>query len=148
MVRTMRGTAVAMVVGALLAACGSSPGKGAEPPAAGPTSSAPAASPLPEAAPPPASGPEAAPAAGSCTVGSLAVTATELSSHDICNATFYCPGARTVLVSCDAENDGTKTSLCECEERGKRASVSGAVPGEAPDACLAAADRCLVALSR
>jgi hypothetical protein len=51
-----------------------------------------------------------------------------------------------VLVSCDGENDAARTSLCECEEGGKRASLSEAVPGEAPDSCLAAVDRCLAVL--
>jgi hypothetical protein len=116
---------------------------------------------VPEAAPP---APEAAPAtelsadagspevatetapAGSCTVSSLETMATRESRNDQCRGTFFCPGARTVLVTCDGENDGTNTSLCDCEERGKRASVSGTVPGEAPESCLAAADRCLAAL--
>jgi hypothetical protein len=79
-------------------------------------------------------------------VGALTVSATAESSHDVCHATFYCPGARTVLVVCDGENDGTNTSLCECEERGKRASFSTPIPGEGPDSCLAAGDRCLAAL--
>jgi hypothetical protein len=145
MVQTPRGMIRAIVVGALLTACGSSPKKASDP-APRPTSTAPAPSPSPETPTPSASGSTNPPPAGSCTVGSLTVTATELSPHDQCNATFYCPGARTVLVSCDGENDGTKTSLCSCGEGGKRASVSGTVPGEGPDSCLAAADRCLVAL--
>jgi hypothetical protein len=82
---------------------------------------------------------------GACTVSSLETTPTKESRNDQCRGTFFCPGARTIQVTCDGENDGTKTSLCSCEERGKRASVSGTVPGEAPDSCLAAADRCLTA---
>jgi hypothetical protein len=85
---------------------------------------------------------------GTCTVSSLETVPTKESRNDQCRGTFFCPGARTVLVTCDGENDGTNTSLCSCEERGKRASVSGTVPGEAPDSCLAAADRCLVALGK
>jgi hypothetical protein len=95
------------------------------------------------------SAPAAEPAApGSCTVGKLETIPTELSRTDHCRGTFYCPGARTILVGCDGENDGTNTSLCECEERGKRASPSKPVPGEAPDSCIAAADLCLAALGR
>lgn len=90
---------------------------------------------------------EAAPPS-SCTVSSLETVPTKESRNDQCRGTFFCPGARTVLVTCDGENDGTNTSLCDCEERGKRASLGGTVPGEAPDSCLAAADRCLAALGR
>jgi hypothetical protein len=120
-------------------------GKGAEAVTPGPAGTAPSG-----VAPP--SGTVAAPSraealpAGSCTGGPLKITSSPLSPTDGCDATFYCPGARTVLVRCDGENDGTGTSLCDCEENGRRASVSGTVPGEAPDSCLAAAERCLAAL--
>jgi hypothetical protein len=134
------------MVGALLAACGGSPKKSAQERPLGPTDEASRPAAEHDASPPPVSRSEPAAPSGTCTVGSLSVSATDESSHDRCHATFYCPGARTVLVACDGENDGTATSLCECEEHGKRASVAGTVPGEGPDSCLAAADRCLTAL--
>lgn len=126
-------------------------------------SEAPEAAPLAPAPPPPAAEPASAvlvadagspevggetAAPSSCTVSSLETIPTKESRNDQCRGTFFCPGARTVLVTCDGENDGTNTSLCDCEERGKRASLSSTVPGEAPDSCLAAADRCLAALGR
>jgi hypothetical protein len=134
------------VFGALLAACAGSPKPGAQQPGLAPPSTTSSPSAAAEAPPPPAPRSEAAVPTGNCTVGELTVSATDQSAHDVCRANFHCPGARTVLVTCDGENDGTTTSLCECEERGKRASVSGTVPGEGPDSCLAAGDRCLVAL--
>ncbi len=136
MVRSMRWVLCGMVAAALVTSCAgqSGPSKGAEPV----TSGAPSGE-------PPRSGDAPAPA-GSCTGGPLEITPSEKSATDRCDATFYCPGARTILVTCDGENDGTGTSLCDCEERGKRASVNGTVPGEAPDSCIAAAGRCLLAL--
>jgi hypothetical protein len=76
------------------------------------------------------------------------VKASEHSSHDGCDATFFCPGARTIQVSCDGENDGTMTSLCDCQEGERRAAPSAPVPGEAPDSCLAGVDYCLQALQQ
>ena len=131
---------------ALLAGCGGSPQKSVQEPALAPTSGGSSPSTSAAAPPPPVARSEPAAPSGACTVRALTVSATEESSHDVCNATFYCPGARTVLVVCDGENDGTNTSLCECEERGKRASFSKPIPGEGPDSCLAAGDRCLAAL--
>jgi hypothetical protein len=131
-----------------LVACGAGKGTGPAAPASASTEGAPSV----EGESPPRSDTVGAPSdssptpTGACTGGPLKVTRSELSPRDRCDATFYCPGARTILVTCDGENDGTGTSLCDCEENGRRASVGGAVPGEAPDSCLAAANPCLAAL--
>jgi hypothetical protein len=147
--RMVRG--VAFMAAFLLAACGGSRSneKAVTPPNPEPAPVEPAPEPASTASSelvePPSVPSEPVPS-GACTVSSLETTPTKLSRNDQCRGTFFCPGARTILVTCDGENDGTTTSLCDCEERGKRASLSDTVPGEAPDSCLAAADRCLKAL--
>jgi hypothetical protein len=146
MVRRVRRLLRGMVSAVVLASCA---GQGTTRTAAEPGAASAAPSTSGGAAP---SGSGAAPVSadaapdGSCTEGSVVVKPSPESRTDGCNATFYCPGARTILVTCDGENDGTGTSLCDCEERGQRASVNGTVPGEAPDSCRAAAERCLRAL--
>jgi hypothetical protein len=133
---------------AWLVACGA--GKGADP--AAPAGASTEESAALESESPPRSDATATPsdaglaATGPCTGGPLETTPSPESPNDRCDATFYCPGARTILVTCDGENDGTGTSLCDCEENGKRASVNGTVSGEAPDSCIAAAERCAAAL--
>jgi hypothetical protein len=85
---------------------------------------------------------------GSCTLVSMTIVPTNLSPTDGCEATFACDGPRAIEVTCDGENDGTNTSLCDCREGRKTAAVNGTVPGEAPDSCLAGAQRCLTALAQ
>ena len=67
----------------------------------------------------------------------------DVSLTDGCMLGFRCDGI-DLWVECDAENDGTNTSLCECWGEGQPQRISGRpYPGEGPDACFAAAVACI-----
>ena len=67
----------------------------------------------------------------------------ELSPRDGCELRLRC-GNTAVQTQCDGENDGTNTSLCECERDGVRDAhvLKDLYQGEGPDSCLAAAVHC------
>lgn len=62
---------------------------------------------------------------------------------DQCSMPFQCAGDVRLEVSCDGENDGTFTSLCECYINGKLVPLDGLFKGEAPESCSAAVSLCL-----
>lgn len=67
----------------------------------------------------------------------------ELSKTDACDLVMRCGRVQTV-VTCDGENDGTGSSLCECTRNGTAVQLASNVfAGEAPQSCLAAAQQCV-----
>lgn len=74
--------------------------------------------------------------------GEIVVTPSELSPTDHCEAHYGCDGDVVLRVECDAENDGTGTSLCQCHI-GSDARYGGLVEGEGEDACRAGYLNCL-----
>jgi hypothetical protein len=78
-----------------------------------------------------------------CRIDYATIKPSELSSIDGCKLELTC-GNEKLVTECDGENDGTNTSLCDCKINGKEARhVSNPVRGEAPEACLRAAEKCL-----
>jgi hypothetical protein len=80
---------------------------------------------------------------GACQLRTSTLTASELSQTDGCHASFSCDDGQQVSVSCDGENDGTNTSLCECQLADRTVSLPKPVRGEAPFACERALEPCL-----
>jgi hypothetical protein len=80
---------------------------------------------------------------GQCELRTTELTASELSRTDACRASFSCDDGRQVSVSCDGENDGTHTSLCECQLGKLTVSLPKPIRGEAPFACERALEPCL-----
>jgi hypothetical protein len=80
---------------------------------------------------------------GPCDLRTTEVTASELSQTDGCRASFACDDGRQVSIACDGENDGTYTSLCECELGDRTVSLPKPVRGEAPLSCERALEPCL-----
>ena len=84
---------------------------------------------------------------GQCSQRSVGLIA-ELSPTDRCRASFDCDDGREVSVSCDGENDGTDTSLCECELDGRTRPLPNPIRGEAPFSCERALELCLAATQK
>ena len=82
---------------------------------------------------------------GPCELKTAELKASELSPADACRASFSCDDGRQVSVSCDGENDGTNTSLCECQLGDRTVSLRKAIRGEAPHSCELALEPCLKA---
>lgn len=61
-------------------------------------------------------------------------TRADLSPTDQCTAVYVCAG-RQLEVSCDGENDGTNTSLCDCRSGEVRWHSPSLIQGEAPLSC-------------
>lgn len=61
-------------------------------------------------------------------------TQADLSPTDQCIAVYTCSG-KELEVSCDGENDGTNTSLCDCRSGELRWYAPGLIQGEAPGSC-------------
>jgi hypothetical protein len=61
-------------------------------------------------------------------------TQADLSPTDQCTAVYVCAG-KELEVSCDGENDGTNTSLCDCRSGDVRWHSPSLVQGEAPLSC-------------
>lgn len=79
-----------------------------------------------------------------CRVQLFRTRPSEHSKTDGCDLVMRCGQVQTV-VSCDANNDGTRTSHCECSRDGIAGPLPQNVyPGEAPDTCIAAAAHCVV----
>jgi hypothetical protein len=78
-----------------------------------------------------------------CEIEQATIQPSELSARDGCVLRLRC-GNTAVQTHCDGENDGTNTSLCECERNGVRDAhvLKDLYPGEGPEACLAAAVDC------
>jgi predicted esterase len=65
------------------------------------------------------------------------------SKTDACDLVMRCGRVQTV-VTCDGENDGTGSSLCECTRNGVAVQLPQSVyAGEAPQSCVAAAQQCV-----
>jgi hypothetical protein len=82
---------------------------------------------------------------GQCELKTAELAASNLSRTDECRASFSCDDGRRVSVSCDGENDGTSTSLCECQVDGRSISLPNPIRGEAPLSCERAFEACLSA---
>jgi hypothetical protein len=88
--------------------------------------------------------PAALPAAlAGCELEHTTLKPSELSASDGCVLRLRC-GNTAVQTECDGENDGTNTSLCECERDGVRDAhvLKNLYQGEGPESCLAAAVHC------
>lgn len=78
-----------------------------------------------------------------CDVEEVTVTPSELSPTDGCEATYTCSEG-VLVVSCDGENDGTGTSLCDCDADGEFFYPYGELfEGEGPDSCFNALSSCV-----
>lgn len=84
---------------------------------------------------------------GPCTQVATELTA-DVTPTDRCRTDFSCDDGRQISVSCDGENDGTDTSLCECLIAGHTRSVTGVYRGEAPRSCERALEACLSAATK
>jgi len=85
------------------------------------------------------------PALADCTVEYVSVRPSESSPTDYCTLALRC-AAEEWAVKCGAEHDGTGTSQCDCFRDGREVRrPGGAVRGEGPDSCFAAAAVCLEA---
>ena len=78
-----------------------------------------------------------------CELEHTTLKPSELSARDGCELRLRC-GKTAVRTECDGENDGTNTSLCDCERDGVRDQhvLKDLYQGEGPDSCLAAAVHC------
>ena len=78
-----------------------------------------------------------------CELEHTTLKPSELSARDGCVLRLHC-GSTEVQTECDGENDGTNTSLCECERDGVRDAhvLKDPYQGEGPESCLAAAVHC------
>lgn len=87
-------------------------------------------------------------ALSSCTLRYLRVQPSDMSQTDQCAAALLCDG-HDLWVECDAEQDGTGSSLCSCWR--DRTEVQGANSGlasrEGAEACFEAAASCAAAPS-
>lgn len=83
------------------------------------------------------------PEVGGCNVQLFRTRPSEHSKTDACDLVLRCSRVQTV-VTCDGENDGTATSLCECTRGGTSVTLPQSVySGESPQSCIAAAQQCL-----
>lgn len=76
-----------------------------------------------------------------CSVEALDTWGSPDNPDDRCSLESRC-GDFVFSVECDAENDGTETSVCACIQAGSRTPLDDLVQGEAPDSCLSAAGQC------
>lgn len=83
------------------------------------------------------------PEVAGCNVQLFRTRPSDASKTDACDLVLRCGRAQTV-VTCDGENDGTGTSLCQCSRNGADVPLPQNVyPGEAPQSCVAAAQQCV-----
>jgi hypothetical protein len=78
-----------------------------------------------------------------CELEQMTLQPSEKSAMDGCDLRLRCGNTR-VKAGCDGENDGTSTSLCDCERDGvpDQQVMKDLYRGEAPDSCFAAAVDC------
>lgn len=88
---------------------------------------------------------QALPQLAKCTRIQVGVKPSEVSPSDQCALALSCEG-RDLRVECDAEADGTGTSLCSCWRAGREVRIAGnPYAGEGPEACFSAAAACAAA---
>lgn len=80
---------------------------------------------------------------GQCSQKTVRLDGSEHSRTDSCQVSFSCDDGQQLSITCDGENDGTNTSLCECQFGDRPWSLSAPVRGEAPLSCEHAVEPCL-----
>lgn len=80
---------------------------------------------------------------GPCKLLETETRPSELSPTDQCDAKLACDDGKTLEVTCDAENDHSYTSLCQCKVAGVAVTLAEPIIGEAPKSCDYAAKECL-----